>query len=304
MQTSTSSNRVETEAGMLFMAGAMLLVPGIDALAKLLSAQLSPFQITFIRFLLQAAFLGGLLAWSRRLAVPLKALPRLALGGTFVAAAIGFLVWSLSILPLANAIAIFFVEPLVLSLLSALFLGERVGWQRLGAVAVGLLGALVVIRPNWAQFGAAALLPLLAAVFYAAQLTVFRSLSGDLSGPRVQAYSAVFATLILGLALLLGGAAGVAQFAWHPPRGAAWGYLAGIGVLSTISYLLISSALKRTEAGVLAPFQYLEIISATILGYAVFGDFPDPLTWLGTGVILASGLYVFYRERKVAQRGS
>jgi drug/metabolite transporter (DMT)-like permease len=300
MPPSTSSNRGETEAGMLFMAGAMLLVPGIDALAKLLSAQLSPFQITFIRFLLQAAFLGGLLAWSRRLAVPRSALPRLALGGTFVAAAIGFLVWSLSILPLANAIAIFFVEPLVLSLLSALFLGERVGWQRLGAVAVGLIGALVVIRPNWAQFGAAALLPLFAAVFYAAQLTVFRSLSGDLSGPRVQAYSAIFATLVLGIALLLGGAAGVDQFAWHRPRGVAWAYLAGIGVLSTISYLLISSALKRTEAGTLAPFQYLEIISATILGYLVFGDFPDLLTWLGTGIILASGLYVFYRERKRA----
>ena len=146
------------------------------------------------------------------------------------------------------------------------------------------------------------MLPLLAAVFYAAQLTVFRSLSGGLSGARVQGYSAVFATIVLGLALLLGGTAGVEQFAWHRPHGAAWAYLAGIGVLSTISYLLISAALKRSEAGILAPFQYLEIISATFLGYVVFGDFPDALTWLGTAIILASGLYVFHRERRIAAR--
>ena len=145
---SPARSRSEAELGMLFMGSAMLLVPGMDALAKLLSAQLTPYQITFLRFLLQALLLGGILAWQRALAVPPRALPKLALAGTLVAAAIGFLVWSVSILPLANAIAIFFVEPLVLTLFSALFLGERIGGPRLVAVAVGFAGALVVIRPN------------------------------------------------------------------------------------------------------------------------------------------------------------
>jgi drug/metabolite transporter (DMT)-like permease len=297
MPADRPADRRQTRTGMLLMAGAMLLVPGMDALAKLLSAQLSPFQIAFIRFVLQGAFLGGLLAWHRRLAVPTAALPRLALGGVFVAGAIGFLVWSVSVLPLANAIAIFFVEPLLLSLMAMLFLGERPGGPRLAGVAVGLAGALVVIRPNWAQFGAAALLPLAAAAFYAAQMVVFRTLADRLSGPRVQAYSAFFATLVLGLCLLAAAPAGVEQLAWHPIEGLAWAYLAGIGALSTAAYLLISSALKRAEAGALAPLQYLEIISATLLGYLVFGDFPDALTWVGTGIILAAGLFVLHRER-------
>ncbi|MBK1726343.1 EamA family transporter [Halorhodospira neutriphila] len=291
----------QAERGMTLMAVAMLLVPGMDALAKLLSAQLSPFQIAFIRFLLQSAFLGGLLAWQRRLAVPAAALPRLVLAGALVAGAIGCLFWSLTALPLANAIAIFFVEPLLLTLLSALLLGERVGWQRLAAVAVGLGGALIVIRPNWAAFGGMALLPLLAALFYAGQLTVLRSLAGQLPATQVQGYSALFAALLLGAALAIGSGQGVELLAWDTPQGVAWLYLAGIGVLSTVGYLLISGAMRRAGASILAPFQYLEIISATLLGYLIFGDLPDALTGLGTAIILGAGGYVFYRERRSAQ---
>lgn len=290
----------EPGRGMALMAAAMLLAPGMDAIAKFLAAELSPFQVGFLRFLLQTGLLGAVLLLSARkrsLEVPRAVLVRLAMAGAFMGLAIGFLFWSLAFLPLANAIAIFFVEPLILTLFSALFLRETVGWHRLMAVAAGLVGAMIVIRPNWSLFGWVALLPLLAAAFYAAQLTVIRSIGARLDGLRLLFYIGAFAALFLGLAVLAGGSAGLALLEWTPPRTALWGLVLTLGLISAVSHLMITIAFKLTQASVLAPFQYLEIISATILGYVVFGDLPDALTWLGTAIILAAGIYVFHRER-------
>lgn len=295
---------IDPGRGMALMASAMLIAPGMDAIAKLLATDLPPFQVGFLRFLLQTVLLGGvLLLGSRRraFAVPRAAMPKLALAGALIGLAIGFLFWSLASLPLANAIAIFFVEPLILTLFSALFLREAVGWHRLSAVGVGLVGAMIVIRPNWANFGWVALLPLLAAVFYAGQLTVIRSITAQLSGLRVLFYSGAFATLFLGLALLAGDGAGAPHLSWKAPPRDLWGLVLGLGVLSAVSHLMITTAFRMTQASILAPFQYLEIISATIFGYLIFGDFPDILTWLGTAIILAAGIYVFHRERRQAR---
>ena len=291
------------ERGMLLMAGAMLLVPGMDALAKLLAAQLSPVQITFVRFAVQSGFLAVLLSVTAQLAVPRAALPRLALGGTLVAAAVSLLFWSLAFLPLANAIAIFFVEPLILTVFSALFLGERVGWHRIGAVLVGLVGALIVIRPNWAAFGWVAVLPLLAAVCYAGQLTVIRSISAHLGAVQVQGYTGLFAALFLGVVLLAGAVIGAGEgpTAWVAPDAPAWRMLFAVGLMSAVAHMMITFAFKSTPASILAPFQYLEIISATTLGFLVFGDFPDALTWSGTAIILGAGFYVFHRERRLSR---
>lgn len=294
----------EPGRGMALMASAMLIAPGMDAIAKLLAADLSPSQVGFLRFLVQTVLLAGVLMLrfgSRAMAVPRDALPKLALAGVFMGAAIGLLFWSLVHLPLANAIAIFFVEPLVLTLFSALFLRETVGSHRLGAVAVGLAGAMIVIRPNWALFGGAAVLPLLAAVFYAAQMTVVRSITARLDGLRVQFYSGLFAGLFLGLVLFAGHGTGMPLFAWTGPPSSLWGLVLALGFLSAVSHFMITTAFKMTQASILAPFQYLEIISATILGYLIFGDFPDALTWLGTAIILAAGVYVFHRERRQAR---
>lgn len=295
----------EPGRGMALMAFAMLLVPGMDAIAKVLAADLSPFQVTFFRFFVQTVILAAVLALlSRRrpVLVPRAAVPKLALAGAFMGLAVGFLFWSLAYLPLANAVAIFFVEPLVLTVFSALFLRETVGWHRLSAVAVGLAGALIVIRPNWELFGWVAVLPLLAAVFYAAQMTVIRSIAVGLDGLRVQAYGGGFAALFLGVALLLGHGADLPMFAWVAPPPAVWGLILGLGLLSVVSHLMITTAFGMTQASILAPFQYLEIIAATALGYVIFGEFPDALTWLGTAIILGAGIYVFHRERRQARR--
>ena len=198
---------------------------------------------------------------------------------------------------MANAIAIFFVEPLVLTLFSAWFLGERVGRRRLAAVVVGFMGALVVIRPNWAAFGWPALLPLGTAVCFAGYLTLTRRSAVAEEPLAMQLWAGIFAALALSVAVLAGEGFAIAVLdpAWPDAR--EWALLVGLGLVSAVGHVIIAFAFRHAPAGILAPFQYLEIISATILGFLLFGDFPDTLTWAGTAVIVGSGLYVFLLER-------
>ncbi|MEF8834248.1 MAG: EamA family transporter, partial [Halofilum sp. (in: g-proteobacteria)] len=137
---------------MALMAVAMLLVPGLDAIAKTLTATLAPAQIAWGRFLFQTLAILPVLWFSGRRIRTSRPLLHGA-RGLLLASALLLIIWAFQYLPLANAIAIFFVEPLILTLLSAAFLGERIGPRRLAAVAVGLIGALIVIRPNWTLFG-------------------------------------------------------------------------------------------------------------------------------------------------------
>lgn len=293
--------RTDLELGMLLMAAAMLVVPGMDAIAKVLSATLSPGEVGFVRFLLQTVTLGAVLVVRRGLKWPGRDFPYLAVSGVFLAGAILCLFWALKHMPIANAIAIFFVEPLVLTVFSAVFLRETVGWRRVLAVCVGLLGALIVIRPNWQAFGAVAVLPLITAVLFAAYLTTTRHLGARHSGLVMQFWAGLFAALTLGIGLGVGEAQGIEVLSFAMPTGWEWGLLLALGVLSTAGHLTIAVAFRRAPASVLAPFQYLEIINATLLGWLIFGDFPDLLTWTGAAIIVGSGLYVFSRERRLAK---
>lgn len=292
--------RTHVETGMLFMVVAMLVVPGMDALAKLLTDTLSPGLITLARFLFQTLLLLPLMLVLRR---PLgtRRLGLHAVRGSLIALATLLIFWAFQYLPLANAIAIFFVEPLLLTLLSALFLHEKVGPRRLTAVAVGLVGALIVIRPNWQAFGWAAVLPLGTAVCFAGYLALTRHAAAEEEALSMQFWVGLCATLVLVVALAVGSLLDVSLLAVSMPVMADWPLLVGVGAFSTVSHVLIAVAFRRASASLLAPFQYLEIVSATLLGYLVFGDFPDALTWVGTVIIIGAGLYVFFRERQLSR---
>lgn len=300
MPSASDQNDLRTTSGILFMIVAMMTVPTLDALAKYLSAWLSPGQIALFRFGFQSVILMTILT-ARGQLIWLGAVNRwLILAGGFAAGATIFLMTAVSILPLATAISIFFVEPLLLTLIAALVLGEKIGPRRIGAIAAGLIGALIVIRPNWASFGPAVLLPVGAAFCFACYVTTIRGLSTRLHGLPMQAWSGTWATIIVATVVLIGSVTEVPVFRFEPVPGWAWLFLLVMGGIAALVHMMLAMAFHRVEAGALAPFQYLEIVGATTLGYLVFGDFPDALTWLGTAVILASGLYVFYRERQAA----
>lgn len=286
------------DAGMLLMALAMFLIPMMDASAKYLSQWLSAVQIVAARFALQSLFIAIILIGQRRL----QSWPGhggwLCASGVSIALAIVALVEGLHHMPLANAIAIFFIEPLLLMLLSAWLLKEHISRDRYLAVLAGLAGALIVIRPNWSTYGWVVLLPALAALGYAIHFISIRHLAGQVDGLSLQFWNGLIATLVALVLLGSGLFSDWSLISWQPMAWTQAGWLVLMGALSALTYMLINAAFKRTEAGVLAPFQYLEIIGATTLGYLVFGDLPDALTWLGTALILMSGLYVVRHGRQ------
>ncbi|MEM8552387.1 MAG: DMT family transporter [Pseudomonadota bacterium] len=289
--------------GMALMIGAAFVMPSLDAVAKLLSVTLSPGQIGFMRFGLQTLVLAiALPAFGRAIVTPAvrAAFPRLALAGAFMTTATLSFFWGLQQLPLANAIVLIFVAPLFLTLYGALFLGEKVGPHRYGAVAVGFLGALIVIRPNFLMFGYAALLPLIAAACFAALMATVRSIRHSIDGLRTQLVSGGIATFFFAVALLVAIPFHVPPLTLDWPSIEVLPLILLLGLLGTIGQAMLTFAARFAEASLIAPFQYVEIVAATVLGYLIFSEFPDPLTWLGAAIILAAGLYTIHRERKRA----
>jgi drug/metabolite transporter (DMT)-like permease len=286
------------EAGVALMATAMFIAPLMDLFAKLLTETLSPGMIGIGRFGAQSLVLLPLLFFARQWGRPTG---MHLLAGLFLAAALIAFNSALKHMPIANAISIFFVEPLILTLLSAYLLGEGLGWRRLSAVFIGLVGAMVVIRPNWAAFGPAALYPLGAACGFAGYMLIVRVMTQKGGRLALQFWIGMAALGAMIPATLIGDRLGVPVLALGMPQGVQWAYLAAMGLVAAISHQMISNAFARAEAGALAPLQYLEIIAAVLIGWFVFHDFPDPLTWLGTAIIIGSGIYVFHRERQLAR---
>ena len=284
---------------MLMMAAGVIIIPGIDAIAKFLSETLAPGQIAASRFLFQLLFLLPIVLATRR---PLISghIGLNALRGALIGGATLLFFWALHHLPLADTIAIFFVEPLILTLIAALFLKERVGWRRLSAIVVGFAGALLVIQPSFQTVGPPAFLPLGAALCFAVYLALTRRVAVAEDVLTMQLWAGIFGLLTLAVAITVGevGSIPVLDPSW--PRWDEWLLLAALGAIATSGHLLIVGAFSRASPGILAPFQYLEILGATLLGIMIFDEFPDAATWVGILVIIASGLYVFHRERRLA----
>lgn len=207
-----------------------------------------------------------------------------------------------------RSIAIFFVEPFILTALSALILGEKVGWRRWLAIAVGFIGALMVIQPNLARFGPVSLLPLGTATLFAFYLILNRVLAARDTSLVMQYSAGVGGVIALGVAMVVGSNLGVGDLTWTPPVSKlAVFLLLGIGVISTFGHLLVVTAFRHAPVSLLAPFQYFEIISAVAVGFVVFDEFPTPSKWLGIAIIIGSGLFILWREQRSktkTQRGS
>jgi drug/metabolite transporter (DMT)-like permease len=204
-------------------------------------------------------------------------------------------------MPIADAMAIFFVEPFILTLLGGAILGEAVGWRRLVACTIGFGGALFVIKPSFAIFGATALLPLGTAVAFAFYMILTRQMAQKMQPVTLQAYTAVAAVIIMAPILWVFNGTGVEPLDPVVPSYYYVKMLIGVGIAATIAHIFISFALKFAPAASIAPLQYFEIVAATIFGFYFFDDLPDQWTVVGVTIIVSSGLYVFFRERRLAQ---
>ncbi|MEM7209258.1 MAG: DMT family transporter [Pseudomonadota bacterium] len=291
----------QIQSAMIMMAVAMLVIPGIDAIAKWMSDSIAAGQVTWSRFLFQTLFMFPLVIGLKGAPFASGVWVHVARGGMIALATLLFFM-ALKHLPIADAIAIFFVEPLLVTLLAAVFLKEGVGWRRLLAIAFGFIGALLVIRPNFEQFGWPAALPLGTALAFAIYILLTRRVSQREDPATMQFYAGIFGFVIMTIALLIGEHTQIDVLRVTWPNLTEFGLLILLGLIATVCHLLVVNAFQRAPVAVLAPFQYIEIISATALGLVFFGDFPDSLTWLGVAIIVSSGMFVFYRERKLSQQ--
>ena len=287
------------------MAIAMLILPLMDAFAKLLSTTygVNAGQTTFGRFMVQATLLCLVILVLRGpKALKLKRPGINLLRGAIMGIAVSLFFTTLRYMPIADAIAVFFIEPFVLTALSVIFLGEKVGWRRLGAVIVGFIGALFIIQPSYEGFGPVSLLPMGTAVLFAIYLLITRKFAEGDDPLAMQFMSGIGGAATLLVAMVVGTLLNVDNYELGlPDTGVAWTLIFAIGVLATIGHLMVVIAFKWANASILAPFQYLEIVGATAFGYYFFGDFPDALKWLGIAIIIGSGLYLFVRERAASE---
>jgi S-adenosylmethionine uptake transporter len=292
-------HRNSTASAMLMMIAAMLMLPGIDAIAKWLSGSVSSGQVTWSRFFFQIILMSPLLLKTRGpWFTPALALH--AARGSLIAFATLFFFSGLAYLPLADAIAIFFIEPLLVTLLSALFFKEAIHWRRISAISIGFVGALIIIRPTFSEVGFAALYPVGAAFCFSFYIVLTRKLVRHEDPIRLQFFAGIFGCLVMSIALAYGTAQGVAILTAAWPTTDHWLLLGALGLIATVCHLLVAYAYRLASIGILAPFQYVEIIGATILGLVIFNEFPDTVTWLGVAIIVSSGMYVFHREAKLA----
>lgn len=292
--------RQEVSLGLLLMVLSVLISPIIDIFAKLAVTTVPATEITFVRLLFQMTVLGPIcLMRGTLLDVTWKKMGLHAARGLLMAITMISFVTPLAVMEVADAIAIFFVEPIILTILGSIFLKETIGWRRYTACGVGFLGSLLVIQPSLQEVGWIALLPVVAAFSLALFFLLTRLVAQKEDPWSMQFYAGLWGAVFSGLLLLVGGWAGITALTAVMPDMANTLYIAGAAVAATIAGVLGVYAYRSAPASTLAPLQYLEIVSATILGWWVFGHLPDAIKWLGIAIIISSGLYVIWRERRI-----
>ncbi|WP_430464346.1 DMT family transporter [Tabrizicola sp.] len=276
--------------GVALMLGAMAVLPGIDVIAKMLGQQGIPvLQVVWARLAL-GAVLTLPFAW--RIAGPRGLWPARpwyhSLRAAFLVAATFCFFLSLKWLPIADALAIFFVQPLIVTVLSALVLRERVGPRRWAAVAVGFVGTLIIIRPGLTEVNPGAWYALAAGANLACYFIMTRAISG-----QAHAMVTTFQTSLLGGLIL----SAVIGWIWVWPSPEQWALFVGLAVIATFGHLMIVRAYDHAEASLLAPLAYTEMITSVALGWWFFGDFPDAYTFLGVAILIGCAIYISMRSR-------
>ena len=288
--------------GIALMLGFCIVAPIGDAIAKMLGTSVPLAQVVLIRFALQALILIPVVLATRRLWRMRGRILALTFLRTLLhILGIGAMFTALKYLPLADAVAIAFVMPFIMLILGKYVLNEEVGYRRLLACVVGFSGTLLVIKPSFITVGWPALLPVFVAVNFSVFMLITRQIAKETDPIGLQAVSGVMAVAVMVPLIWIGGWVNIAALDMIVPNAQEWALLIAIGTLGTVAHLLMTWSLRYAPSTTLAPMQYLEIPFATLLGFAIFHDLPDPLASLGILITIAAGLYVIIREQAIAR---
>lgn len=283
-------------AGALLMMASMACFTVNDALLKATNGELHLFQLLFLRGVLATALIAAL-AYARksiRFDIPPKDWGMIGLRSASEIGAAYFFVTALLNMPLANVTAILQILPLTVTLGSALFFKEAVGWRRMVAILIGFCGMLLIVRPGTEGFSIWSVYALAAVLCVTVRDLATRRMSS--------AVPSLFVTLAASFAVLVAAGLASTTVEWAPvtPR------LSGLVIASSFfimgGYYFSVQVMRAGDVSFIAPFRYTGLIWALVLGWFVFGDWPAALTLIGAAIIVATGLFTLYRERNLMRR--
>lgn len=280
--------------GIAMMCAAVTCFSCLDTTAKYLVSSIPVMEIVWARYVVALAFsfaVSNPIAHPAIMKTGRPVLQVLRSGMLVVSTLLAF--FALRYLQLDEAVSIVFTAPFLVAAMSGPLLGERIGWQRWGAIGVAFFGVLVIARPGLGGIHPAALLTLGAASFYALYLVTTRLLSRTDSNDTTLFYSNIVGAVVMSM---------VVPFVWVKPEGLFEIFLlVTLGAWGGFGHYLLILAHRLAPAGVLAPFVYIQIVSMTLLGYLVFRDVPSHWTLAGAAIIITSGLYLLRREQVEAR---
>ncbi len=286
------------------MRGALLMMLSMtaftvnDMLMKLTSDEVSFYQAIFLRGCMITAGLVLFGLFTRRLsfAVDRRDWALIALRSLAEVISTWWFLWALYQIPIANLSAIMQSIPLTVTLAAMLFFKEQVGWKRMSAIAVGLIGVILIIQPGTDGFTIYSLLGV---------ASVLGVTVRDLAARRIsRAVPSIMVAIAAAIAVTLWSGAFSLGEVWQPMTFAAMLKLTFAALFLMVGYIAAVSAMRVGEIGFVAPFRYASLLVALILGLVVFGDWPDALTLIGAGIVVATGLFTLYRERIVRRRAA
>ncbi len=275
--------------GIGLLVAAMFVIPFLDAIAKHLSADYSVTQITWARYFFHFIILLPIIIVKYGVRSVIPASPGLQiLRSTFLMFSTFLYFSAIALIPLADALALVFIYPFIVTVMSALVLKETVGRRRWTAVVIGLIGAMIIIRPGFSVGGIGSLFALGAGVTYGCYLIATRKLANTAPPLVTLTFSALVGAVVFSL---------LVPAEWQPPSDTDLLLMVLLGAIAAFGHYLIIKAFEYAEASMLAPYGYSEVIMTCVLGYVLFGDLPDVYTWTGMAIIVGSGLYISFRER-------
>ena len=290
--TSSSAHSARTAHGAIAGVGLMLAGIGLfsinDALGKWLLTTYSVGELLLVRSVAALVLLAPFVAQAGAAAFTQAPRPALQLARIVLSTLeVAMFFWAVSYLPLADTVTFYLAGPIYVTALSVVLLREKVGWHRWTAVLVGFGGVVLAMRPSAATVTLPALIALTGSIFFALLMIVTRVLHETPN--TVLVAGQIVGTLLFG--------AVIAPFGWITPSPRDFALLSLFGVVSIFALACVNRSLKLAPASVVVPYQYTIIVWAIVLGYVVFGDVPDAFTLSGAFIIIASGLYIFWREQ-------
>lgn len=290
--TTTSSSEISNAAlGVALMSAAMLIVPVVDGIAKLLSTSHSPLFISWGRYAAACLFAlpWAIARFGWRDFLPREDVPIHFLRTLFATAAMSAFFSGLAFAPMADVTSAYFVGPIIAMILAVLLLGEKMTSTKIMSVLLGFAGALIIVNPA-GTLNPGLLLGVVAGALFAAYLITSRMASSRSDPVKTLAFQCLVGAIIM---------LPQALWTWSTPTVDTLIIFAAMGAVSVTCHFLTIAAFRYSEASLLAPLSYLELVSAVAIGYLMFGDLPGPRVWLGAAAIVGAGLLLARRRAPI-----